>query len=93
MKKLSFPLFVRMSFKVIFVFLLFAGLNFGSQPDGEFYGKEVALEHAIAGSGGVQCYSTYDSCWFWNCTQIYRCAPGGSCYSVSADVWGGSGSC
>jgi len=77
----------------VMVFLLVAGLNFGTHPEAEFYGKEVALENAIVGSGSVTCYSIYDSCWFWNCTQIYRCTPNNGCYSVSADSWGQHYSC
>jgi hypothetical protein len=37
------------SFAVL-VFLLMAGVNFGTQPEGEFYDTTIAMENAIAGS-------------------------------------------
>lgn len=83
MRKLSFNPNAWMGFKVVLVFLLFAGLNFGTHPEGEFYKKEVALENAIAGSGGPKCKTgprcpsgtyrycdtggTGDSCVCYNC--------------------------
>lgn len=77
MKKLSFPSIVRMGFKVIFVFLLFAGLNFGTQSDGEFYGKEVALENAFAGSGSLKyVYGTIVVCGGGGCDTFNVCRYG-----------------
>jgi hypothetical protein len=71
-----------------------AGWQFGTNGTQEvFSDKKMALENAIAGSGGIKCYSTYSNCYFWNCVNIWRCQPGGSCYSVSADTWSGAGSC
>ena len=64
MEKLSFLRKGWMASIVVLAFLLVAGMNFGTQPDAEFYETEVALENAIAGSG---CQSSYGGvCCMWN---------------------------
>lgn len=34
---------------------------------------------------GVKCYSTYNSCWFWNCEKIWRCSIN-QCYESSVTI-------
>jgi hypothetical protein len=52
----------------------------------------IAQAQAEGGSSGTwTCYSTYNNCWFWNCSTIYRC--GNPCTSVSADDWSNNGVC
>ena len=46
----------------------------------------IAQAQAEGGSAKVwRCWATYSSCWFWNCSTIYRC--GNPCTSVSADSY------
>jgi hypothetical protein len=56
---------------VVLAFLLVAGMNFGTQPEAEFYDTEVALENAIAGTngGGGGYYKETDFCqnYYSNC--------------------------
>lgn len=42
-------------------------------------------------SGTFTCYSTYNNCWFWDCSTIYRC--GNPCTTATADEWSDQGVC
>ncbi len=63
------------SFAVL-IFLLFAGMDYGTQRGAEFNEVEMALENAIAGSetatGCKYTGSMLDSC-FYKDYQIYKC--------------------
>jgi hypothetical protein len=48
----------------------------------------LAIEQARAEEGSSKvwrCWATYSSCWFWNCSTIYRC--GNPCTTVSVDSY------
>lgn len=48
----------------------------------------VIAQAQLEGGGSAKvwrCYATYNSCWFWNCSTIYRC--GSPCTTVSADSY------
>jgi Rad3-related DNA helicase len=63
---------------VVMVFLLVVGLNFGTQPEGEFYETEVALENGIAGSGSnlFMLVETRLSCQTGQCLYYVICTYG-----------------
>ncbi len=68
----------------LFVGVLFINLDFENQ---DIKLKNIIVLANAQAEGGSstqwECYSTYTSCWFWNCINIYRC--GNPCESVSAN--------
>jgi len=53
---------------------------------------EALAQGESGGSSGMfTCYSTYNNCWFWNCSTIYRC--GNPCETARADSWYDQGTC
>lgn len=87
--------------KIIFIFILINGII-----SGIFIAKntlpatysDLLLENLDAlakdnedNSGSYTCYSTFNNCWFWNCSTIYRC--GNPCEDASADAYSDKGSC
>lgn len=86
--------------KIIFTFILVNGilcsifLAKDVLPSGY---SDLLLENSDAladnedNSGTYTCYSTYNNCWFWNCSTIYRC--GNPCTDASADDYSDQGTC
>jgi len=85
-----------MAVLIAVAFMQVAGWQFGvSGTEAVFSETEVALENAVEASGGAGtvCYQTYSGCWWFGCSEIYRCRPYGPCESVWADDWDIDGSC
>ena len=79
---------------IIIAIVMMFNLNL-SRTDGTFEFRlaniEVLAQTEGGSSGTFKCYSTYNNCWFWNCSTIYRC--GNPCSDVSADSYGDMGDC
>lgn len=54
--------------------------------------EALANSESGTSTGSVTCYSTYNSCWFWNCEHIWRCS-GNECYDVKCDSKSDMGTC
>ena len=72
-------------------------MNFGANQKNDMSLFALANAEALAEESGASadeltCYSTYNNCWFWNCSTIYRCNAN-ECYDVSADAWSDKGIC
>jgi len=70
-------------------------LNLDSKTNGmsdvKLANVEALADTEGGSSGTFTCYSTYNDCWFWNCTTIYRC--GNPCTDAKADSYGDIGQC
>lgn len=88
-------LFLSCLFIVITMFSLAINIRV-SQKNGTNYllleNVEALASSETGGSSGTfTCYSTYNNCWFWNCSTIYRC--GNPCTDATADDYSDSGTC
>lgn len=47
------------------------------------------------GEGGLKCFSTFSTCWFFGCTTIVSCTTSGNtkCPSTSVDSWSEESKC
>ena len=85
---------------LFFAFFLFAvaiGLGIYSSQSTKMSSNFVSLNiEALADNHGgnadhVKCFNVYNTCWFWNCSKIYRC--GQPCTTEKADSWSDEGIC
>ena len=92
--------FFLLCFVLLAVCVCFKAYNLRSQESKDYVleGLIVSNLEALAGgesgtvTGEIDCYNTYNSCWFWNCEQIWRCS-GIDCYDVKCDSKSDLGKC
>jgi len=72
-------------------------VHFANKSESSLSALHMANVEALAqgesggSSGTFTCYSTYNNCWFWDCSTIYRC--GNPCETARADAWSDQGTC